>query len=80
MDIPFGKNRDHTSNEEYQSFVEFVNNFIVGARMADDEENALRASRALRAFEADVEENIFSEEFVKNEAQSIFGSNSREVR
>ena len=67
-----------TSAEEYQSFVEFVNQFIVGARMADDEENALRASRALRAFEASIEENIFSEEFVKKEASSIFGDAPKE--
>lgn len=68
----------NTSAEEYQSFVEFVNQFIVGARMADDEENALRASRALRAFEASIEENIFSEEFVKKEASSIFGDAPKE--
>lgn len=78
MDIPFGKNRDYTSKEEYQSFVEFVNNFIIGARMCDDEENALRASRALRAFEASIEENIFSEEFVEKEASSIFGDVPKE--
>lgn len=66
------------SAEEYQSFVEFVNSFIIGARMADDEENALRASRALRAFEASIEENIFSEEFVKKEASSIFGDVPKE--
>lgn len=61
-----------TSAQEYKLFVEFVNSFITGARMCDDEENALRASRALRAFEAGIEENIFSEEFVKKEASSIF--------
>ena len=66
------------SGREYKLFVEFVNSFITGARMCDDEENALRASRALRAFEADIDENIFSEEFVKKEASSIFGDVPKE--
>lgn len=70
MDIPFGKNYDYTSIEEYQSFVEFVNNFIAGARMSDDEENAFRASRALWAFKADVEENIFSEDFIRKTVEN----------
>ena len=66
------------SAQEYKLFVEFVNSFITVARLSDDEENALRASRALRAFEADIEKNIFSEEFVKKEASSIFGDVPKE--
>ena len=46
--------------------------------MSDDFENELRASRALRAFEADPEMNIFSEEFITNEANQIFGNNEEE--
>lgn len=65
-----------TSAQEYKLFVEFVNSFITGSRMCDDEENALRASRALRAFEADIEENIFSEEFIRKEAEMLFSNTS----
>lgn len=40
--------------------------------MSDDFENKLRASRALKVFEANPEINIFSEEFITNEAKEIF--------
>ncbi len=63
---------------EYNSVVDFLNNFISGAKMSDDFENELRASRALRAFEADPEINIFSEEYVTNEAKKIFRTNEGE--
>ena len=46
--------------------------------MSDDFENELRASRALRAFEADPEINIFSEEYITNEAKTIFRTNEGE--
>lgn len=84
----FGKYRiiEHYENEEetnknsneYNSVVDFLNNFISGAKMSDDFENELRASRALRAFEADPEMNIFSKEFITNEANNIFGNNKGE--
>ena len=55
------------SEHEYKAFVEFVNSFIIGARMCDDDDNARRAQRALRAFNADPEMDIFSEEFKQHE-------------
>lgn len=79
----FGKYRiiedkENETENEYNSVVEFLNNFISGAKMSDDFENELRASRALRAFEADPEINIFSEEYVTNEAKTIFGNDKGE--
>lgn len=66
------------NTKEYNDVVEFLNNFISGAKMSDDFENELRASRALKAFEANPEINIFSEEFITNEAKKIFGTNEGE--
>lgn len=66
------------NTKEYNDVVEFLNNFISGAKMSDDFENELRASRALKAFEANPEINIFSEEFITNEAKKIFGNNEEE--
>lgn len=59
------------SEHEYKAFVEFVDSFIIGARMYDDDDNARRAQRALRAFKADPEMDIFSEEFKQYEVSSI---------
>lgn len=72
------KEEINESSNEYNSVVDFLNNFISGAKMSDDFENELRASRALRAFEADPEINIFSEEFITNEANQMFGNNEEE--
>lgn len=58
------------SKKEYNNVVEFLNNFICGANMNDDYENSVRASRALKAFCADIDMNIFTDEF-KDEL--IFG-------
>ena len=40
--------------------------------MSNDFENKHRASRALKAFEANPEINIFSKEFITNEAKKMF--------
>lgn len=66
---------NNQNKKEYNTVVNFLQDFIIGAKMSDDFENELRASRALRAFEADPEANIFSEEYVTNEAKKIFGNN-----
>lgn len=58
------------SKKEYDNVVEFLNNFICGANMNDDYENSVRASRALKAFCADIDMDIFTDEF-KDEL--IFG-------
>lgn len=72
------KKEINESSNEYDSVVEFLNSFISGAKMSDDFENELRASRALRAFEANPEINIFSEEYITNEAKNIFETNEGE--
>lgn len=78
--IEHKENKKELSNEikEYNNVVEFLNNFISGAKMSDDFENEFRASRALKAFEANPEINIFSEEFITNETKKIFGTNEGE--
>lgn len=63
-------NNINQSKKEYDNVVEFLNNFICGANMNDDYENSVRASRALKAFCADIDMNIFTDEF-KDEL--IFG-------
>lgn len=47
----------------YDHLIEFLQDFIIGANMENDDENAIRAYRALRAFCADTNQNIFNKEF-----------------
>lgn len=63
-------NNIYQSKKEYNNVIKFLNNFICGANMNDDYENSVRASRALKAFCADIDMNIFTDEF-KDEL--IFG-------
>ena len=51
------------SKKEYDAVIEFLQDFIMGANMENDDENAIRAHRALRAFCADTNQNIFNDEF-----------------
>lgn len=65
---------NNQNKKEYNAVVNFLQDFITGAKMSDDFENEIRASKALRAFEANPEDNIFSDDFVTNEANRMFGN------
>ena len=70
--IEHKENKREFSNEvkEYNDVVEFLNNFIFRAKMS--------ASRAVQAFKANLEIDIFSKEYVTNEAKKLFGTNEGE--
>lgn len=50
--------------DQMKTIIEYLENSYSGAKMFHDEECMLRISRALAAFKADVETNIFTEEFL----------------
>lgn len=60
-------NKEETSKQEYEYVIEFLKEWIVGANLSDDDENARRGTRALIAFQADPDKNIFTDEVMKNE-------------
>ena len=49
----------------YEIIKNYLENALTGAKMEDDLEMQLRLSRAIVAFEADTEEDIFTDEFVE---------------
>lgn len=52
-------------NEQLNEIKEYLEQAHVGAKMIDDVEGMIRISRALMALQADVEEDIFTEEFTE---------------
>lgn len=52
--------------ENYEKILEYLKTTHSGANAMRDPEVALRLERAIVAFEADLEENIFSEEFLRH--------------
>ena len=52
--------------KQYSIILADLENALTGARMLDDTEMVLRLSRAIAAFEADVDKNIFIENFVED--------------
>lgn len=53
------------SINNYEIIKNYLENALTGAKMEDDLEMQLRLSRAIVAFEADTEEDIFTDEFVE---------------
>ena len=52
--------------KQYSIILADLENALTGARMLDDTEMVLRLSRAIAAFEADVDKDIFIENFVED--------------
>ena len=52
-------------NERLNDVKEYLENSYSGARMMDDVESMTRIARALAALQADVEKDIFTEEFME---------------
>lgn len=52
-------------NERLNDVKEYLENSYSGAKMMDDVESMTRIARALAALQADVEKDIFTEEFMK---------------
>lgn len=52
--------------KQYSIILADLENALTGARMLDDTEMVLRLSRAIAAFEADVNKDIFIENFVED--------------
>ena len=54
-------------NDNQKSILEYLENSYSGAKMMDDIETQERIARAIVAFEADPEIEIFSKEFIEKE-------------
>lgn len=52
-------------NERLNDVKEYLENSYSGAKMMDDVESMTRIARALTALQADVEKDIFTEEFME---------------
>ena len=52
-------------NERLNDVKEYLENSYSGAKMMDDVESMTRIARALAALQANVEEDIFTEEFME---------------
>lgn len=52
--------------KQYSIILADLENALTGARMLDDTEMVLRLSRAIAAFEADVDKDIFVENFIED--------------
>lgn len=52
-------------NERLNDVKEYLENSYSGAKMMDDVESMTRIARALAALQADVEKDIFTEEFME---------------
>lgn len=53
----------YVNNKAYKEVIEYLENVRSGAKVMDDIEMMHRVDRALVAFEADVEDDIFTDEF-----------------
>lgn len=51
------------NNKAYKEVIEYLENVRSGAKAMDDIEMMHRVDRALAAFEADVEDEIFNDDF-----------------
>ena len=52
--------------KQYSTILSDLENALTGARMLGDDEMVLRISRAITAFEADIDKDIFIENFVED--------------
>lgn len=62
------------TERNYKEILEYLENCYTGARAMGDEDIQLRVSRAIGAFKADIDEDIFTPEYHKKYIEMEVGA------